>query len=437
MAESKEEKLLIGYLKVRDFMRIQVVGLRPNKTGLTMVQGKNAQGKSALLRAAKTLLEGLAAAPAKPVRDGAANAEIVADLGMHRIVRKWSDPEDRTKSTLSVEDFDGNKIPQPQKWLDEKLRSISDPLALLRLKPHELAREAFTLVKVPINLDEHKSRMSLVEAQRRDAKRDLAAHEKVLTEWQAKATGAPETPPDVSALTEAIEQAGRQKENRKARQMILDNADQDLTRARERLRALEEQMLAAHKDFGEAQKKRDEAAAALTECGDPPDVSDARVKLADATAQHQRYLDGKRYQEETAKHKALQGVLAEAEARLDTLRAQRAEALQAVVWPSDGLGFDPDQETLTLNGVPFDQASMAERLLASVDLATAKPSPIRALLIQDGSILDAEHLDLLDRHLQAKGWQALVEIVAEEPSEDGLWIEEGSGEFPKKSPKTA
>ena len=107
-----------------NFKRLRMVGFRP-KSRVTMLTGKNDQGKSSVLDAVGYAFGGAKAAPDMPIRKGAKTMEIMLDLG-RLIVR-------RTGNRLEVTPAKGEKAwDTPQKMLN----SIYDELAF---NPQEFA----------------------------------------------------------------------------------------------------------------------------------------------------------------------------------------------------------------------------------------------------------------------------------------------------------
>ena len=87
-----------------------------------------------------------------------------------------------------------------------------------------------------------------------------------------------------------------------------------------------------------------------------------------------------------------------------------------------GLGFDDDG--VTLDGVPFAQASAAEQLRVSVAMAMALNPKVRIIRITDGSLLDSENLALIEEMAGANGFQVWIERV-DESGAVGVVIEDG------------
>ncbi|MFF9561365.1 hypothetical protein ACF1DY_36810, partial [Streptomyces albus] len=108
--------------------------------------------------------------------------------------------------------------------------------------------------------------------------------------------------------------------------------------------------------------------------------------------------------------------------RIADLDNTREAGLAAAEFPVPGLGFDEDG--VTLDGVPFAQASAAEQLRVSVAMAMALNPKVRIIRITDGSLLDSENLALIEEMAGANGFQVWIERV-DESGAVGVVIEDG------------
>jgi len=99
----------------------------------------------------------------------------------------------------------------------------------------------------------------------------------------------------------------------------------------------------------------------------------------------------------------------------------KQEAIAAAKMPVEGITFADG--AILLNGVPFDQASDAEQLRASVAVAMAGEPRLKVLRIREGSLLDVDGLKLVSQMAEAKGWQVWLERVGDNGT--GFVIEDG------------
>ena len=90
--------------------------------------------------------------------------------------------------------------------------------------------------------------------------------------------------------------------------------------------------------------------------------------------------------------------------------------------PVEGIEFGED--SVLLNGVPFEQASDAEQLRASVAIAMAANPKLRVIRIRDGSLLDDEAMQLLGTMATEADMQVWIERV-DSSGRIGFVLEDG------------
>jgi len=131
-----------------------------------------------------------------------------------------------------------------------------------------------------------------------------------------------------------------------------------------------------------------------------------------------------------ARRAELAAELARRQAQADDLTAKIAEADTAKVamlrnaeFPLEGLSLGDDG--VTLHGIPFEQASSAEQLRASIAIGAALNPKLAVMLVRDGALLDQSSLAMLAEMADAAGIQLLVERVGE-GDRMGVVIEDGA-----------
>lgn len=94
------------------------------------------------------------------------------------------------------------------------------------------------------------------------------------------------------------------------------------------------------------------------------------------------------------------------------------ETIAKTKFPVEGLAFD--DEGVTLNGLPFEQASTAQRILTSVAVGMALNPKLKLLVCQDGNRLDEESLAALEDILIEKDYQMIVEFVTRTAADEDI-----------------
>ncbi|MGW6376280.1 hypothetical protein ACWFRB_09475 [Rhodococcus sp. NPDC055112] len=405
-------------LVAENYKRLTAVEITPDPAAATVtIAGRNAQGKSSVIDAIWAALAGSAAAKGttttRPIRDGEESARVTVDLGDIVVTRTWSGE----KTALKVESVEGARYGSPQKMLDELIGRLSfDPLAFASLSAKAQQAELLQLVELPFNPADLAARRASVFEDRTDLGRTVKQLQGQLDGYLAFPVDTPDELVSVSELMAELDAATamqlaaeRAAGAVRTAQDAVDYAEQEVERARQLL-----------------ENNRGNLAIALgqqSKVGDLPDVEAIRLKIdsaesTNATVRQRQERD--RVAAQLADTKAEYDALTAKIAELDGVRSA---GLAAAEFPVPGLGFD--DEGVTYGGVPFAQASAAERLRVSVAMAMALNPRIRVIRITDGSLLDSENLALIEEMATAGGFQVWIERV-DESGTVGVVIEDGS-----------
>ncbi|CAB4191585.1 AAA domain containing protein [uncultured Caudovirales phage] len=119
----------------------------------------------------------------------------------------------------------------------------------------------------------------------------------------------------------------------------------------------------------------------------------------------------KQYNELANKSDAMTETLKEI---VETQKKRLAEAK----FPVPGMSLA--EKGILLNGLPFEQSSKAQRIMASVDIAIALNPTLRLMICEDGNDLDDETIAALDKKLEETGFQMIVELATRSTSDEDL-----------------
>ncbi len=119
---------------------------------------------------------------------------------------------------------------------------------------------------------------------------------------------------------------------------------------------------------------------------------------------------------------------AEAARRTETIErcdADKLAAIGAARMPVTGLGIDGD--VVTFRGVPFSQASGAEKVRVGMAVGAALNPTLRVILVREGALLDDTSLSTMLANAAERGFQVWVETVGERDAGEsvGVVIEDG------------
>ena len=146
------------------------------------------------------------------------------------------------------------------------------------------------------------------------------------------------------------------------------------------------------------------------------DEAPIRQKIKDADSINQKVR-------ENLRRKALSNDLKESEERSEELTKKMQEIkdeqerkMREAKFPVDGMSLD--DEGVLLNGLPFEQASGKEQLMASVEVGMALNPRLRLMVCQDASRLDEDSIQALDEKLKENDFQMIAELVTRSQEDD-------------------
>lgn len=401
--------------------RISTVEIVPE--GSTVVLGgRNGDGKSSCLDAIWYALAGTKDIPAQPIRKGADAAEVKLNLGDFVVLRKFKRKADGEITTqLEIKSRDGYEVPSPQKMLDELRGKMSfDPLEFSRLKP----REQLESLKELVGLDftETDRKRDSVYTTRTTVNRNLKAKQAELSACQHYAD-APSVEVSLAELAEELQKANDTNAGyEKVGQSLKDETAnygrlfEALGSAHQDVKDLEEQLAAAkavvqlkEQSVLESGKLIAQIEAKIAECI-YEDTTIIQTKIRESESINAKVR-------QNAKHAALAGEVTDLTGQSDKLTGElksieeaKSQAMEAANFPVAGLGFDADG--ITLNGLPFEQASRAEQIRVCVAMAIALNPKLRVMWIKDGSLLDEEGLAMVAEMATEADAQIWIERVS-------------------------
>lgn len=418
-------------LVAENVKKLVAVEIRPDGN-LVQITGKNGQGKTSILDSIWWCLTGATHIQAVPIRKGATEARIRLDLGELVVTRTFrqKDGGDYTTS-IEVKNADGAKFPSPQRMLDSLLDALAfDPLAFSRMEP----KKQFDALRrfVPgvdfekidgLNAADFSAR---TEANRKAKEAKAAAAAIVVPE------GTPEKPVDAAGLVGELEKAGQH--NTAIEKVKADRESQEksiafkINAAKENRTQAEELRKRAEMLEGAA-GALDREAAAMKKAIDnakpvpaPIDTRPIRDKIDKASSINAAVLKVQERAAQLASAASHEEKARKLTEQIATRNTDKQKAIAAAKLPVEGLGFG--EGIVTFNSVPFDQASDAEQLRASIAVAMAIDSKLRVIRVRDGSLLDEEGLQILADMANKHDMQVWIERV-DSSGATGFVIEDG------------
>lgn len=392
-------------LEAENLKRLTAVRIEPDGN-LVQITGKNGHGKTSVLDAIWWALDGKEHVQAKPIRKGEEQATIRLDLGDLKVTRKFRAQEDGSYTTsITVENGDGARFRSPQKMLDDLMGELTfDPLEFTRMKP---AEQVMSLRKLVSDFDFEKTSQEIQEAFRDRTEenrkaRELTAAAKVL------ADGLPPEIPDMISdeerekIADAYEQAMANNAEYEAKYAARENYERRVSEMMKERKRLEESLI--------------QMRAELAKIGDIPSLEESQEEISKARAElfsiDEKNRIAAKAAERTEKQKAAEAAKKAAEelsTRMEALKTAARVAIAKADLPVKGLTIE--EGAVHMDGVPFDQASDAQQLQASIGIAMALNPKLRVVRVRDGSLLDEDAIKVLAQMADDRDYQIWIERV--------------------------
>ena len=420
-------------LRVEAFKRLSAVYIEPSGA-LIPISGRNSQGKTSVLDAIWTALAGKSAIDPEPIRHGEQRARIRLDMGEIIVTRNFKvsdNAPDGYTTTLTIEAADGTRVREPQAMLDALVGDLTfDPLRFESAKPDD----QFAMVRglLPgVDFDGVEKANALDFETRAEVNRRAKDLETRAQAIHAD-MGAIGEKIDVDALLDRMQSASAHNSDIDAREHRRQQATESIAAMQREARDLvaRAERVRAEADGLDAQalervRRADEVEARLAAAEPLPeriDVSALRLEIDKAKATNAAVEARER---RMALWKEAREAQAESErltAAVDGRKTALRSAVAAAEFPVAGVTFEG--RAVYLGGVPFEQASDAERLKASIQIAMALNPKLRVVRVRDGSRLDEDNLALLGELADKAGFQVWVERVGSD-GKVGVVIEDG------------
>lgn len=426
---SEQTTLKVIRLEAVDFKRIEAVAIDTDTTKPIILTGDNAQGKSSILDAIMWALT--RKGTDKPVRDGAEEATVALTLRdgsnkTYTIKRRAKDGKD----ALQIKTEDG-QMPKPQTFLDSLIGNLAfDPEAFTRMKPKEQAdmlREA-----VGLDVSDLEERYKTAYAQRTEASRTKDQAEKLYKACPIVA-GAPKEEANVAdliaeqdKLRETIIEANGAMDKVEGKKGMLNHAEGEVKDLEDQLARAKDRLEKAKTEYKEALEKADKlikdkapATQRLEEVAEQiKGISDHNAAIRD----HNRQIEERQQKEQAYKvaikrHKELDD-------EVKAILKEKEDRIKSAKFPIDGLSIDED--TVTINNVPFSDLNTAERIKISASIAIAQNPSLRIIFVREGALVNRANLKVLEELAQKHDMQVWIEKFQEEPGESGLHMVAGS-----------
>ncbi|KLU66332.1 DNA replication and repair protein RecF [Desulfosporosinus acididurans] len=411
----KSVSIKINKLEIENVKRVKAVKIEPTANGLTVIGGKNRQGKTSVLDAIAWALGGNAYKPSEPQREGSVippNLHIVMSNGLI-VERKGKN------SDLKVIDPSGNKGGQ------QLLNEFAEELALnlpkfIQASPKEKANTLLQIIGVGDKLQEFERQEKELYNERQAIGR-IADQKKKFAKEQPYF---PEAPKELISVSELIKQqqdilaqnGENQRKRLKVEQLRNDHKSlsESIKRLADQLRELKQQQDNIYADLEIAQKDaldlRDESTEKLE--SNIANIEEINRKV-------RANLDKDKAEEDSRDYSNQYDSLT---TKIDAVRKSRIDLLQNADLPLPGLSIVDGE--LTYNGRKWDGMSGSDQLRVSTAIVRKLNPNCGFVLLDKLEQMDLDSLNEFGRWLEQEGLQAIATRVST-GDECSILIEDG------------
>lgn len=441
----KKEGVKIDSLELENVKRVRAVELRPGRDGLTVIGGRNGQGKSSVLDAITWALGGDRYRPDEPTRRGAATpAKVRVEMSNGLVAER------RGKTgALHVTDESGRKA--GQQLLNEFISQLA--LDLPRFMRGSDSEKATALLHT-LGIDEQ---LAALDGQIRGTYEDrqLAGRDaKAKRAYADKLPRHPEAPDAPVSVADLV----REQQGILARNGERQRKRDRVAQLRQAVEADRREQETARQAVEDATRRVAEARARLEEAnarsaGDAADLADAEktaeqlvdestaeieASIASVEETNAKVIDNQKAAEaadEAARAEAEYDALTD---KLDGLRGQRRSLLDGAPLPLEGLSID-EAGRLTFHGHTWGDMSGAEQLRVATAIVSATKPECGFVLVDELEQMDPQTLADFGAWAEGEGLQVIGTRVASDDTctvviEDGRVAGAGDKAQPEPEP---
>lgn len=405
----------INTLELENIKRIRAIRMEPSQNGLTVIGGRNNQGKTSVLDAIAWALGGNKFRPSKAEREGSlVPPHLKIQLSNGLVVERRG-----KNSDLKVTDPAGNR--SGQQLLNEFIEQLAlDLPKFLNASDREKAETLLQIIGVKDRLEELERAETQLYNQRHaigqmaDRKAKFARE---LPQWD----DVPEEPVSASELIRQQQEIlARNGENqrKRARAAQLENQvrlmQERVDSLAQQLQEASEQCAAAMRDLETAQKSaedlQDESTAQLEQ--NIRDIEAMNVKI-------RANLDKEKAEDDARQYREQYDSLSQ---EINRVRTARMDLLNNAPLPLPGLSVENHE--LTYNGQQWDNMSGSDQLRVATAIVRRLNPECGFVLLDKLEQMDVETMKEFGEWLEQEGLQAIATRVST-GDECSIIIEDG------------
>ena len=405
----------INTLQIENIKRVKAVALSPAESGLTVIGGKNGQGKTSVLDAIAWALGGDRYRPSNPERDGSTlPPRIKLTLSNGLTVERSG-----KNSALKVVDTTGKR--SGQQLLNEFVEQLAIDLPhFLQASNREKADTLLQVIGVGDRIHELEAKERDVYNRRRMIGQDADRKRKYADELPFY----PAAPKELVSALDLIRQQqdilARNGENQRKR-MRANQIEHEYGKAAAHVSLLKSQLTAAQKQLTQLEADLEIAQKDALDLQDESteEVEHSLQEIEQINIQVRANCDREKAEQDAAYYAQQYQELT---AELEDIRHDKYALLNSAELPLPGLSVEDGE--LTYNGKKWDCMSGADQLIAATAVVRAVNPKCGFVLLDKLEQLDADTLLNFGSWLEEQGLQAIATRVSTGP-ECSIIIEDG------------
>lgn len=405
----------INTLQIENIKRVKAVALSPAESGLTVIGGKNGQGKTSVLDAIAWALGGDRYRPSNAEREGSTlPPHIKLTLSNGLTVERSG-----KNSALKVVDTTGKR--SGQQLLNEFVEQLAIDLPrFLQASNREKADTLLQVIGVGDRIHELETKERDVYNRRRMIGQDADRKRKYADELPFY----PAAPKELVSALDLIRQQqdilARNGENQRKR-MRANQIEHEYGKTAAHVSLLKSQLAAAQKQLTQLEADLEIAQKDALDLQDESteEVEHSLQEIEQINIQVRANCDREKAEQDAAYYAQQYQELT---AELEDIRHDKYALLNSAELPLPGLSVEDGE--LTYNGRKWDCMSGAEQLIAATAIVRAINPRCGFVLLDKLEQLDAETLEQFGAWLAGEGLQAIATRVSTGP-ECSIIIEDG------------
>jgi len=421
-------------LSAHNIQKIRDINFDLEGRNLFIVGGKNKQGKTSAITSLLMAIcgkSGMDSYPEVALREGedegwvkvaltGDSENLHEDVGLILELKLLRKRGGAVVEEFRVLDSAGEEAPEPRTLLKRlyQLKAF-DPLAFARMKPADRKSLLEKLLDLDFTAEreQYKQLFEQRTAVNRDAKAAKARFDGITFYPDVEERSAADLMDEISRMTTENAESSKHRQSLKISRETLATIRQRSASVAEEIERLKSKLteLNGMEQAKAAEVEQQEVfVATLVD----HDIEPLRAKMKTIESDNQKARSNAKRKEALDEYNRLENKSASLTEQLETLVNTQKQKIKDAEFPVDGMSVD--EKGILLNGLPFEQASQAEQIMASVDVGIALNPTLRLMVCENGNDLDDETIAALDAKLEETDFQMIVELATRSAFDESL-----------------